>query len=99
MTKDGLTGLLKDENKVKQYLPMLEALCETFIEHDKGEFSVSAIAQIEDGKPILRVVTFKKVKTEEGEVIALSRNVKNEKGDDLKFDLLTLLTSYNAEEQ
>lgn len=99
---DQIKALLGDSNKLKQFLPILNDIADTFKNED--EKTVSAIITFEKeneddenevAKPILRLVATKEI---EGGLL-ITRNVNAPTGDPIKIDLLDLLTGYNAEAQ
>ena len=98
---DKIGEILSDSEKVKQFLPLLVNLADTYKLPD--EHGISAICSFEDGSPILRVVATKIVETVIDDItvkqLVICRNIKNQSGEPIKFNLLSLIAANNEQKE
>lgn len=95
----GVKKLLTDTGKVKDILPILEQISDTYKED--GEYCLGGWVAFEDGKPMLRIVATRIEENEEnGKELVITRNLIDPSTDQpIKFDLLELLIGHNEEEE
>lgn len=100
--ENSIQEILSDSEKVKQFLPILYNLANTYKKED--EYSICALVSFEENKdgdlaPILRVVSTKIIGTENEKQIIVNRNINGVNGEPLKFNLLEMLIAHNTNEE